>query len=231
MRPVATAFSRIASVAGRICFNRLSPGVGSGAAARRAGQKNSFFEGMRMQEQTKSDEVGPYRLVALPYEGEHYGVVYVAGAKVVTVRGTSVDECFDQILAWTTERLAETARARNGKPPEASELACAFLRIAPRMHDGQRAMLKAHLKAEGRRITAPELAAAADYKGHEAANLHYGRLGWLLYGEVPSDLPGDLRTGAPVYTFALATGSPEPAGWVWTLRPEVAEAALTAGLG
>ncbi|VTU41979.1 MULTISPECIES: hypothetical protein [unclassified Variovorax] len=183
-----------------------------------------------MNETAKSDEVGPYRLVALLYEGEYFGVVYTNGAKALTVKGANLDDCFAQVQAWTSQRLAEKARARNGLVPEVGELTAAFRRIEPRVHDGQRAMLRAHVKAKDRRITATELAAAAEYKGHEAANLHYGRLGWLLYGEVPTDLPESPREGLPVYTFALADGERQGAEWVWTLRPEVAAAAVAAGL-
>lgn len=183
-----------------------------------------------MSEEIKTDEVGPYRLVARMHQGVCKGVVYADGAQAVVLTGVSVYDCYEQIVGWVQTRLKAQALMFQGTVPSDEKMTRAFVRIAPRMHEGQRAMLRAHLSAHDHRITATELAAAAGYRSYEAANLHYGKLGWWLYGEVPTELPEDLRTEAPVYTFALCDGASEDQGWVWTLKPEVARAVVAAGL-
>ena len=56
------------------------------------------------------------------------------------------------------------------------------------MSGGQRAMLRAHYEAPGRKITATQLAQAAGFANFSAANLQYGLLGAMLFAEIPEDL-------------------------------------------
>lgn len=82
------------------------------------------------------------------------------------------------------------------------------------------AMLRAHLRAPGRRMTAAELAKALGYGDHREAHRQYARLGEHL-GKAAG-----LRRSPGSWIDVLATGSGEldSAGCTWTLRPELAEA-------
>ena len=108
----------------------------------------------------------------------------------------------------------------------------AFRHILPRLSEGHRAMLKAHFHAPDRIITATQLARAAGYHGHGAANLQYGFVGRYLFEELPTPL--EIRKdGTPIYTMALATGvdrQGEEHEWRWQMRPEVAAAIRYLGL-
>jgi hypothetical protein len=89
-------------------------------------------------------------------------------------------------------------------------------------------MLRAHYAAPNRCITATQLAKAANYTGYQSANLQYGRVGWLLYGELPTPLPRRPSDGKLIYTCALAEEvdqrTDDEAQWIWRMRPHVAEA-------
>jgi len=95
-------------------------------------------------------------------------------------------------------------------------------------------MLRAHYNAPDRCITATQLAEAADYRGYQAANLQYGRVGLLLYGELPVVLPRRASDGKLIFTCALAEAtdqrSDDETQWIWRMRPHVAEALAAAKL-
>jgi hypothetical protein len=95
-------------------------------------------------------------------------------------------------------------------------------------------LLRTHLNAPNRCITATLLAQAANYEGYQSANLHYGRVGWLLYGELPTPLPRRLSDGKLIYTCALAEENDQRADdeaqWIWKMRPHIAEALVAAKL-
>ncbi|HXE53913.1 MAG TPA: hypothetical protein VN541_12900 [Tepidisphaeraceae bacterium] len=61
-----------------------------------------------------------------------------------------------------------------------------------RINQSQRQMLRIHYGAPGRSVTASEMAEAMGWANHNAANLHYGRLGGFLcetFGKHPSQTP------------------------------------------
>jgi hypothetical protein len=75
--------------------------------------------------------------------------------------------------------------------------------------------------SSNRCITATQLADAAKYEGYSAANLQYGKVGWLMYGELPVALPRRKSDGHLIYTCALAEQDdqrlPDEQHWVWKM--------------
>ena len=97
---------------------------------------------------------------------------------------------------------------------------------------GQLKVLRAHFLSPNCVITSTQLAAAADYKGYQAANLWYGKLGKAIaihLGTTPDHTYDD---GMPIWTFMLADGwrTGYEDEWEWKLRPEVAKALELTGL-
>ena len=97
---------------------------------------------------------------------------------------------------------------------------------------GQYAMLKAHYKAINHTITSTRLAGAAGYKGYQAANLWYGKLGksiGVALGTTPDRTYND---GTPIWTFIIADGwrTGYEDEWEWEMRPELATALEILGL-
>lgn len=180
-----------------------------------------------MNEELKALEAGEYVLVARLVEGVYRGALWHAGKIEQKVEGSSLDEVYRKLERLLYERQKAKAAARNGADPSVEETAIALQRVLPKISDGQRAMLRAHLKAPERRITATQLAAAAGYANYSAANLQYGRLGAMLFAEVPEDLPCR-KDGSPVMTCVIASGDDQrnmdEEQWVWKMRPHVEEA-------
>lgn len=85
-------------------------------------------------------------------------------------------------------------------------------------------MLCAHYGARNYRITATELAQAADYNNYNAANLQYGKFAKQLCAKLSFEPPIG-NSGDPTPTYVLATASKlSNKEWEWTLRPEVIQA-------
>jgi hypothetical protein len=145
--------------------------------------------------------------------------------------GSDIANTVAYLKKFVDEKLETDARMAGSTPDEARVLR-GLMEIQEQLHDGQRAMLKAHYHAEGQEITATELANAAGYSNYSSANLHYGLIGRLLYELVPIDLE-KYADGSPIYTFYLAEATEKPeteANWKWKLRPEVSKAIEALGL-
>jgi len=182
----------------------------------------------------KSEVVGPYTLVAMLYNGGYHGVIWKGGSKIEKVTGNDVDDCLAKVRDRLGDLLQADALARKDSSPSVTETVTALHRIAPRLSQGQLLMLRAHYNAPNRCITATQLSQAADYEGYQSANLQYGRVGWLLYGELPTPLPRRPSDGKLVYTCALAEEADQRADdeaqWLWKMRPHIAEALVAAKL-
>jgi len=108
----------------------------------------------------------------------------------------------------------------------AEEFKKALLSSRRDITDGQHKMLAAHYAASGHKLTATELAEAAEYPSYSAANLQYGLLGRTL-GSWMSLKPEKRLDGSPVWTTILALGSPDSPDdgqFEWVMRPELARA-------
>ncbi len=100
--------------------------------------------------------------------------------------------------------------------PTSAQFVDAFLSLN-RVSDAQISMLRFHYAAERRTVTATQMATAANYSHYGVANLQYGRLGRRI-GESLSFLPTDMPVDV------LVTQSRPANEWLWTMRPQVAEA-------
>lgn len=186
-----------------------------------------------MQDDVKTIEAGKYKLVARFHRGSNRGAIWADGKVVDEVEGDSLDDAWKKLCDRLYARLIEAAGLRNGTPPSAHEARLAFQRIEPRLSTGHKAMLRAHLRADGRRITATQLADAAGYSRYSAVNLQYGLLGAMLFAEMPEELP-KRADGSPIMTCAIASSedlrSSEEEQWIWQMRPHIAEGLEASGI-
>jgi hypothetical protein len=172
------------------------------------------------------EEFGRYKLVARFHTGAHRGWLWRDGQRMAEVEAASNTAAMAKLETVFYEMLQAKAREQGHAAHSDAATAKALLAIWSGLAPAQIAMLRAHYLAPGRALSATQLAQAAKYKTIGGVNLHYGRVGWMLFGELPRTLPLDKSTGKPVYTFALAEGPVEPRPkaehWIWTMRPEVA---------
>lgn len=186
------------------------------------------------REEDQFNEFGRYKLVARLQSGAHRGVLWRDGKRLIEVEADSNEEAIAKLEAAFYDMLMQHAAENGSAAPSEVATAQALLTIWNYLTPPQIAMLRAHYNAPGRALTATQLSQVANYKSYSGVNLRYGRVGWMLFGELPRNLPIDPKTGKPVYTFALADGPPEPRAkaeeWIWTMRPEVARGLEIAGL-
>ena len=100
--------------------------------------------------------------------------------------------------------------------PTADRYTSAFRSLSP-LADSHLAMLRFHYWAPDRTVTATQMARAAQFKHYGAANLTYGRLGRRVGVSLnfhPTTMPVD----------ALVTQAKPDDEWLWTMRPQVAQA-------
>jgi hypothetical protein len=177
-----------------------------------------------MSEAMKTFKAGPYTLVARVTDSGCRGVLWADGKMAFEVRGETLDEVWRGLCNALYERQVLLAAARLDEPT-VEEAAKAFVCIAHQLTAGHKAMLRAHLTAPNRKITATQLAKAAGYANYSAANLQYGLLGAMLFAELPIDLP-KRKDGSPVMTCAIASGEYLSTSceeeWTWTMRPYIA---------
>lgn len=185
----------------------------------------------------ESETIGGYELVAAHYKGKYCGVVWqleeggTRKQKIESLEGRSITEVLELLRDKVSARLLARATIAEGSIPNINAIAASFRKIAPRLSLAQIQMLKAHYSAPERRCSATELAAAAGWRTYSPANLHYGRVGWWLYGEHPTVLPRDSATGRFIYTFMLADGVRKgKEDWTWTMHPHIAEALRVSGV-
>jgi len=187
-----------------------------------------------MADELKTLSAGRYTLVARVVDETPKGAIWADKAIVFKCDGQSIDDVWQQLSDQLYALLAGAAASRGGREPSAEDAAVAFKKLWEHITDGQRAMLRAHFNAPKRRMTATQLANAAGYKNHSAANLQYGLLGLRLFAEMPEELP-TRKDGTPVMTCAIATGAwPDPDApeheWVWEMRPHIAAGLRRAGV-
>jgi hypothetical protein len=186
---------------------------------------------MSTGDEERIEEYGRYKIVARHHAGAFRGVLWHLGKKLAEVTGTSVDDVRNALMEKLGLVLEDRARLREVDNPTAAETAKAFALFEKHLSRGQLAMLRAHYHAPAREITATQLADAAGYESYSAANLQYGRIGWMLFGEIPTNIPS--RDGKRIYTFTLASGKEDrdnDQDWVWKMRPHVADALKLLGI-
>jgi hypothetical protein len=173
-----------------------------------------------------------YLLVAALHKGKFRGRAFKADEAQFDVEGSSVQDTLGLLRSRVDEVLTNLVKQRQSEPVTSPEYVAAFKIILNRLSDGQLAMLKAHVNAPRRTLTATELAAAAGYEHYAAASLHYGLVGRWLSEELLYPLP-QRADGTKIYTCALADGLDEgttESQWHWVMKPEVAAALESLGL-
>ncbi len=176
-----------------------------------------------------------YRILAAQVGGTCRAIAYAGNRKIAAIEGETQEAAVDALKIVLDTRDRDQFRARRDGVPTAEEYREAFQAIAQSITKAQLAMLKAHYHATAdrnlanvpdRTLGTEELALAAGYPNHTTVNLQYGKLGrrlaeYLNYSPPNSELRGD-----EVWTLTLATGQKfAGAGlWIWTMRPEVADA-------
>jgi hypothetical protein len=172
-----------------------------------------------------------HQIVARAGPNGFRGIAWKGGEKCFEAEGESPEKVVAELKALVDSTYVDIAAARTGDP-SVKEYALAFRAIKAKITPAQLAMLKAHYHAPERIITPLQLAEAAKYKGWQAANLHYGKLGFALHDYVPTKLLA-YPDGDPMYTSVLAIDvarAGSESQWQWKLRPGVAAAMELLGL-
>lgn len=186
-----------------------------------------------MHDDLKSIKAGRYTLVARLYNGKYHGFLWVSGKVIEDDLAESLDDAWKKVCGRLYTHLLQDADARSELPHTAMETKQAFLNIESRISAGHKAMLREHCKAENRCLTATQLAKAAGYKGFSAANLQYGLLGAMLYGEMPRSLP-TRADGSPIMTCMIADDVDQRQAsegqWLWKMRQHIAEGLAASGI-
>lgn len=169
------------------------------------------------------------------------------GTMVARGSGASRDAAVADVKAKVDEleRASLSGRDEEGAP-SAKVYEEAFARLLPDMPDSYVAMLRAHLSAPDRLISATRLAEAAGYSGYEGANLHYGKLGQRVADDIGFD-PPRREDGTEIWTCAIARDPSLDAEFPdtsmleamsrtfdvrhfeWQMRPQVAQALRALG--
>ena len=188
-----------------------------------------------------------YNLLAALHDGKYKGRAWKDKQLVIELESDSVESALNSLKNQIDKTYSAKIKARGRATPKVKEYIKALQAILPSLNDNQLAMLKAHYKAPKRTITATQLAQAVNYKTYSAANLHYGKIGFLLNEILCMDLP-KYEDGTPIATYAIASGIPstsdmdeddfneilelinEVEEWHWVMRPELAEAIEYLGL-
>lgn len=104
--------------------------------------------------------------------------------------------------------------------PTVHEYVAAFRAVEDRITPNQRRMLEFHHAQPARAVSATTLAAHVGWSSYSPANLHYGKLGYLLSHELGIDLSGDASVG--VLVSFVAPEQAANAQYLWILRENVA---------
>lgn len=150
---------------------------------------------------------------------------------VEVVQGATTDDCMEKLRAVVYRLREAELPPDDGDLPPLAVVVDSLRHALKHATPNQKVMLAAHLNAPDRCITATELAAAANFKEFRAANLQYGKLGALIFWELPSRLPRRKSDDQPIWTCAIAFeedatagGDYEDAQFRWRMRPHIAEA-------
>ena len=104
-----------------------------------------------------------------------------------------------------------------------------LLGISGQMNSKHYEMLKSQYFAPNRTVSAPQLAKLVGYSNFYPVNLHYGKLGRMLFEqiEVSTNRSKNLEFD---WFFVLSSGSSSSKGYLWTMHPELAIALEEIGL-
>jgi len=105
--------------------------------------------------------------------------------------------------------------------PTASAYESAFRAVERELPRNALPMLRAHYTAPQHTLTATEMAAAMGYAHYGSANLHYGKVGSMICGE----LNLHLQYAVNVFAYFTKPGTDNKnEHWLWVMWPQVVEA-------
>jgi hypothetical protein len=170
-------------------------------------------------------QYGPYTIRARQQDGTARAIACRGEVKVIDVKAGTVEEALLLARDELIQREKWFQQQRVNGVPTAEEYIEALQGLHGQIGKHHWLMLKAHYRAPDRKLTARQLARAAGYAEHAVANEKYGRLARLI-AEFLNYQPRVRGDGTPVWTSTIAEDAGEEDGpeWVWSLRPEVAEA-------
>ncbi len=117
----------------------------------------------------------------------------------------------------------------DAEPPTTEAFKLALERLGDKLTDLHRRIFAFHFKLSGRAMTSPQLRDELGYPSIGASNLAYGKLGHLI-----ADAVGfDRQTTASEqrgWWRSMATGDGSGENYVWTMRPQLAEALVSLNL-
>ena len=144
------------------------------------------------------------------------------GARILSGDGTLANpKTFDDLeeaKSWVDIRFSELEGSRRDGHIGTVEGYKEML-ATQELSKHERVMLLAHRTAEGRRMTAQQLADVAGWKRYSSANLHYGRLG----KRIKEQLGLDIREESS-HAYTTAIGDYDEATQEWVMHEELAEA-------
>ena len=196
----------------------------------------------------ESETYGRYEIRSGPLAGRWGANAFRQKVLIAKATGASRAEALVAVKAELDRlNVLDVSEHDDEGAPSARIYEQAFLAILPRIPDSYRAMLRAHLAAPDHLISATKLAEAAGYNGYEGANLHYGKLGYLVAAEIDFT-PPKRDDGSEIWTCAIArdpsldTEFPETSlieglmrgietgHFEWQMRPQVVQALRALGL-
>jgi hypothetical protein len=152
----------------------------------------------------QTESYGRYEIKSGPVSGAWGANAYRRKQLIAKATGQSRDEALGSVKRELDRLQAiQLSECDAEGAPSAKVYEQAFEALLPTMPQSYHAMLKAHLHAPDNLISATKLARAADYSGYEGANLHYGKLGQAIAGEI-GFAPPKREDGSEIWTCAIA---------------------------
>ena len=111
--------------------------------------------------------------------------------------------------------------------PSAPEYARAFRTLEGTISDNQRKLLQVHHAAPARVISTTRLADSVGFKGYQAVNLQYGKLGVEVAKVLGYDLGEQVKAGMLVEFVDPQYAANEE--WLWVMRQPVVQALESLG--
>lgn len=123
------------------------------------------------------------------------------------------------------EKAKKDSRGTDNFPSKEEFVEC-LKYLLDEITDNQLKMLISHAKAEGKKMSAMELAKSCGYEDFETANKQYGDLGHKICDFVSyAPTEKNQSTNQPVWTFVIASGDyDENKHWYWIMHESLFEA-------
>lgn len=152
----------------------------------------------------ETETYGRFEIKSGPFRGKWAANAIRHKAIVSSASGATREEAVDTLKRQLDQLAnAELATRDAEGAPSVATYENAFSYLLADFPESYIAMLRAHLAAPDKLISATKLAEAAGYAGYEGANLHYGKLGQRVADEIGFD-PPKRPDGTQIWTCAIA---------------------------